>query len=222
MAESLLVPIFPLGNVALFPGVSVPLHIFEPRYRQMMEAALDGDRVIGMVTVRPDAASQLSGDPPVFPIGCAGTIEEHEQLPDGRYNLLLHGTQRFRIAEEHDPTEERLFRLARVHLLDEAEIDEAAAPRVASQRARVAEILEALIAHGDGAEQAQALQQLSSLTDAEFANALCQALGLPVEERQALLEASGAAARLDSLEGMLSFHLARARAPASPGSDRVH
>jgi len=222
MVDPVLVPIFPLGNVALFPGVSAPLHIFEPRYRQMMESALAGERVIGMVTVRPDAASDLSGVPPVFPIGCAGAIEEYEQLPDGRYTLVLHGTHRFRIAEEHDPTEERLFRLARVHPLAEAEIAEEMAPQVASQRLRVAELLEALIAHGNGAQQAKALQQLSSLTDSEFANALCQALGLPVEERQALLEAAGAAARLDSLEGMLSFHLARVRAPASPGSDRVH
>ncbi len=124
MVDPVLVPIFPLGNVALFPGVSAPLHIFEPRYRQMMESALEGERVIGMVTVRPDAGTDLSGAPPVFPIGCAGTIEEYEQLPDGRYNLVLHGTHRFRIAEEHDPTEDRLFRLARVHPLVEAEIAE--------------------------------------------------------------------------------------------------
>ena len=222
MVDPVLVPLFPLGDVVLFPGVRVPLHIFEPRYQQMMQAALDGDRVIGMVAVRPDHAEDMAGDPAVFPIGCAGVIERHEHLPDGRHNLVLHGRHRFRIAEEHLPEGDRQFRLARVEPLEEEEIDEAAAPRVGAMRARVARLLEDLIARSMGAEQAKALRQLSSLDDSEFTNALCQALALPVEERQALLEASGPAARIDSLEGMLSFHLARMRAPSAPGTDRVH
>lgn len=222
MADPVLIPVFPLSDVVLFPGVRAPLHIFEPRYQQMMASALDGDRVIGMVAVRPDHLEDMAGEPAIFPIGCAGVIERHEHLPDGRYDLVLRGSHRFRIAEEHFPEGDRLFRLARVQPLVEEEIDEAAAPRVRAMRARVAQLLEDVIARSMGAEQANALRQLSSLDDTEFANALCQALALPVEERQALLEASGPAARIDSLEGMLSFHLARMRSPSAPGSERVH
>jgi Lon protease-like protein len=222
MADPVLLPIFPLGDVVLFPGVRAPLHIFEPRYQQMMEVALEGGRVIGMVAVRPDHADEMAGDPAVFPIGCAGAIERHERLRDGRYNLVLRGIHRFRIAEEHLPDGERLFRLARVEPLVEVEIDEIAAARIAPKRARVARLLEEMISGTAGAQQGPALRRLSSLGDTEFANGLCQALGLPVEDRQALLEASGPAARIDSLEGMLSFHLARMRSPHAPGSDRVH
>ena len=88
MSKTQEIPIFPLSNVVLFPQIHCPLHIFEPRYRQMTQAALDGDRRIGMVAVRPDAVSEIRGDPPVFHVGCVGTIVEHQQLDDGRFNLL--------------------------------------------------------------------------------------------------------------------------------------
>ena len=66
-------PIFPLSNVVLFPNLQVPLHLFEPRYRQMARDALDGAGRIGMVVVRPDHVAEMASDPPIFPIGCAGT-----------------------------------------------------------------------------------------------------------------------------------------------------
>ena len=217
-----IVPIFPLDDVVLFPGARAPLHIFEPRYRQMMAAALAGGRVIGMVTVRPDHADDMRGNPAVFPIGCAGEIEQHEELPDGRYNLVLRGVHRFRIAEEQDPEGDRLYRRARIEVLAEEEIDAASAPRVHAIRERVARLLDDLLDRTRERGQEDAVRRLAALDDCEFANALCQGLGLPVEERQALLEASGPAARIDALEGMLTFHLARARAPSAAGSDRVH
>ena len=68
------IPLFPLSNVVLFPGARVPLHIFEPRYRQMLQAALEGDRLLGMVAVRPGHQEQMQGNPPVQPLGCAGFI----------------------------------------------------------------------------------------------------------------------------------------------------
>ena len=77
------VPIFPLSTVVLFPKLRVPLHIFEPRYRQMTEQVLRGDNQIGMVTVLPNSIDEMSGDPPVYEIGCAGIIRNAQRLPDG-------------------------------------------------------------------------------------------------------------------------------------------
>ena len=99
-----LLPLFPLPNVVLFPNVFLPLHIFEPRYREMVADALAGDRMIGMVLLRPGWEHDYDGRPPVYPIGCSGVITHVERLPDGRYNIVLRGLERFRILEEdHEP-----------------------------------------------------------------------------------------------------------------------
>ncbi len=87
------IPIFPLPNVVLFPNVFLPLHIFEPRYRAMVADALAGDRIIGMVLLRPGYEASYDGRPPVYPIGCAGVITHSEPLPDGRFNIVLRGTR---------------------------------------------------------------------------------------------------------------------------------
>ena len=79
-----IVPVFPLPNVVLFPNVFLPLHIFEPRYRQMVEDALNGDRIIGMVLLRPGWEGDYEGRPPVYPVGCAGVVTHAERLADGR------------------------------------------------------------------------------------------------------------------------------------------
>src|SRR6185436_12154807 len=106
------IPIFPLPNVVLFPNVFLPLHIFEPRYRQMVDEALKGDRIIGMVLLRPGWQSDYEGRPPVYPIGCSGVITHAERLADGRFNIVLRGMEKFRIAAE-EPTE-ALYRIASV------------------------------------------------------------------------------------------------------------
>ena len=83
------IPLFPLPNVVLFPTVSLPLHIFEPRYRDMVADALDGDRIIGMALLRPGWEANYEGRPPIYPVGCAGLITHSERLPDGRYNIVF-------------------------------------------------------------------------------------------------------------------------------------
>ena len=79
-----------------FPNVFLPLHIFEPRYRQMVADALAGDRIIGMVLLQPGYEDDYDGAPPVYAIGCAGLITHVERLADGRYNIVLRGLERFR------------------------------------------------------------------------------------------------------------------------------
>ena len=94
------IPIFPLPNVVLFPNVFLPLHIFEPRYRAMVKDALASDRIIGMVLLRPGFESNYAGRPSVYPIGCAGLITHSEPLPDGRFNIVLRGLEKFRMTGE--------------------------------------------------------------------------------------------------------------------------
>src|SRR5438874_3310513 len=95
-----LLPLFPLPNVVLFPNVFLPLHIFEPRYREMVADAVATDRLIGMALLRPGWDREYEGNPPVYPIGCSGVITHVEALADGRYNIVLRGLERFRILEE--------------------------------------------------------------------------------------------------------------------------
>src|SRR5919108_52991 len=115
MAE--LLSLFPLPNVVLFPNVFLPLHIFEPRYRQMVADALDGDRIIGMVLLRPGWEGNYEGRPAVYPVGCAGLITHAERLPDGRYDIVLQGLEKFRILDEDNS---RSYRIATVDSIAEA------------------------------------------------------------------------------------------------------
>jgi len=94
------IPLFPLPGVVLFPGTLLPLHIFEPRYRALVADALERDRLIGMAMIAGERPDLAAGRPAVREIGGAGTIVEHELLDDGRYNIVLEGSFRFRIVRE--------------------------------------------------------------------------------------------------------------------------
>ena len=134
-----LLPLFPLPNVVLFPNVFLPLHIFEPRYREMVADALASDRMIGMVLLKPGWQHGYEGRPPVYPIGCSGVITHVVRLEDGRYNIVLRGVERFRILEEDRG---RLYRVASVEPVAERAL--ATEDRAALRRQRSK--LEALMA----------------------------------------------------------------------------
>lgn len=106
------ISIFPLSGAILFPGLQLPLHIFEPRYRAMVKDALARDRRIGMI--QPQRAEEGA---PLFSIGCLGRIEEVEALEDGRFNLLLEGEARFRVVRELDVVTP--FRQVEAELIEE-------------------------------------------------------------------------------------------------------
>src|ERR671925_1990155 len=110
-------PLFPLPNVVLFPNVFLPLHIFEPRYREMVADALESDRMIGMVLLRPGWERDYEGRPPVYDIGCSGVITHVERLQDGRYNIVLRGMERFRILGED---QSRSYRRATIESISDA------------------------------------------------------------------------------------------------------
>jgi Lon protease-like protein len=109
--------LFPLPNVVLYPHVMQPLHIFEERYREMVEDALAGDKLIAMAVLEPGWEPDYESRPPIAPYACLGKIVAHHRLADGRYNLLLLGMQRVRINHELDPL--RSFRQASVELIDD-------------------------------------------------------------------------------------------------------
>jgi Lon protease-like protein len=109
--------LFPLPELVLYPHVMQPLHVFEERYREMVEDALAGDKLIAMALLEPGYEDDYEGRPPISTYACLGKIVAHHKLPDGRYNLLLLGVQRVRIDHELDPL--RSFRQAHVELLED-------------------------------------------------------------------------------------------------------
>jgi len=113
-------PMFPLPNVFLFPGMSMPLHIFEPRYRQMIEDSLDGPGRIVIASVLEGRQDELAGSPPVHHIAGLGEIMRHERLPDGRFLILLVGLARVLIRETPS---ERLYRKVEAIVLRERPVD---------------------------------------------------------------------------------------------------
>jgi len=107
--------VFPLPSAVLFPHSVIPLHIFEPRYRDLVGDALASDQVMALAQLEPGWESRYAGRPPIQEMMCAGLIVWHEKLEDGRYNLLLQGVCRARLVSELPP--ERLYRQVRVELL---------------------------------------------------------------------------------------------------------
>lgn len=108
-----IVPMFPLPNFFLFPGVAVPLHIFEARYRQMVEDLLDGPGRLVMAAIQESQAADLEGSPDVFPVGGLGEIVQHRRLPDGRFLLLLAGLARVELTEVES---DRLYRQVAIRI----------------------------------------------------------------------------------------------------------
>jgi Lon protease-like protein len=209
--------LFPLSNVVLFPHVKTPLHIFEPRYRQMMREVLEGDRRIGMAVVRPEHQDDMAGDPPIYPIGCCGEITEHNKRPDGRYDLVLHGTWRFRVIEEEARSDDRLYRVARVMPLGEP-FEERERERVARLRALVVENVAVLSRRSDAGDARFDPALFAGIDDATFVNVLANAIAFPVEEKQAMLEAESIPERYARLASALSFR--RAELESSSGGAR--
>jgi Lon protease-like protein len=175
-----------------------------------------------MVAVPPEHAGELAGDPPVHAVGCAGAIGQHQRLPDGRYNIVLIGLHRFRILEELPPAPERLYRVARVQKLEDP-LPAAAEPRVADLRARIVELVGALVSRSDPARATAVTPDLfGGVDDVSFVNSLCSAFAFPAPERQGLLEAPDIPTRYERLEGLLSFRLAQIDARGAVRSSRVH
>jgi hypothetical protein len=205
MARTLpdVIPLFPLPNVVHFPRILLPLHIFEPRYRALVRDTLGGDRMIGMVLLRGEWQADYVGAPPIFETGTAGEIVRSEELPDGRFNIVLRGVREFRLRRELGRT---LYREAEVEWRDEP-----AQPLPVSLRERVAALVHEFLEQRSGDAQAEFA---APADDEVFVNLVAQQLDLPVIERQALLEAEGLSQRAERLAEVLEFHRETLRAAA--------
>ena len=190
------IPIFPLPNVVLFPNVFLPLHIFESRYRAMVKDALASDRIIGMVLLQPGFESNYEGRPGVYPVGCAGVITHSEPLPDGRFDIVLRGLEKFRMTGEDTS---RPYRLAHIEAVPEIATDSDRV-RINQHRQRL-EALLAAMAERRGAET----RLPSTVPDQDLVNALAQYVAFEPIERQALLECDGALSRCLALIELLEM-----------------
>ena len=212
-----ILPVFPLTGVMLLPGTVLPLHIFEPRYRNMVEDALAGDKIFGMIQPfapqndnRGPQPEAVNGLPDLYKVGCAGYIEKSEKLADGRFFVQLKGVNRFRFAEE--------FSLQRGYRRVKAiyrEFPEASLAQ--GWQCQRASLLEALALYGKAHGMQVRPDQAEKFSDLELVNLLGVSLPFHPAEKQALLEA----ATLKDREIMLVDLLRLGAGPAETDSESV-
>lgn len=185
------ISIFPLAGAMLFPGLQLPLHIFEPRYRAMVSDALARDRRIGMIQPQRDQEGA-----PLYEIGCLGRIGEVEALPDGRFNIVLEGLARFRAVRELDVTTP--FRQVEAELIEEPEVQQLAPVERASFEQEARRFAEAQGYRVDW-------DSVGRLDDVSLINGVSQIAPFDAAARQALLEAPDVAARCELLVQLMQF-----------------
>jgi Lon protease-like protein len=175
--------LFPLPNLVLFPHVVQPLHVFEPRYKQMTADAIATDRLIAPVLLKPGWEEQYDNKPSVYPVACLGRLVAEQQLPDGRYNLLVRGLSRMRIHSEQ--TDLRPYRTARAELLIDGPL-----PSLAEAKAMRKELAGKVLPRFAAGQPRDQLAELfrGELPLGALCDILAFALPFPVEHKQALLE----------------------------------
>ncbi|MEY4671760.1 MAG: hypothetical protein RLZZ415_1639 [Pseudomonadota bacterium] len=183
--------IFPLTGVLLYPGLQLPLHIFEPRYRAMVTDALARDRRIGMIQPqRPE------DNAPLFTVGCVGKIADVEALEDGRFNLVLEGEARFRLVRELEVITP--FRQIEAELLEDpphqtlSPVERAGFEREARRFAE---------AQGYRVDW----DAVTTLDDTSLIDGVSQIAPFDAAAKQALLEAPNIAARCELLVQLMQF-----------------
>jgi len=198
------IPVFPLAAALLLPRSELPMNIFEPRYLAMVDAALAGDRVIGMV--QPDAAVPAGQrGPGLFAVGCIGRLTSFAETGDGRYLITLTGIARFRILEE--VTEETPFRRCRI--TTEPFVDDLAGSSVGEatvDRSSVLRTFRAYLAAHDLDADWASVDRASNET---LINTLAMMAPFGVAEKQALLEAPDLRARAETLVALTEMTLTR-------------
>jgi hypothetical protein len=202
-------PIFPLPNCVLLPGGLMPLHVFEPRYRDLTRDCLAGTQLMAVARLRPGYETAYYGRPPVYERCGVGRIICSEELPDGRYALLLRGVARIEIARELPA--ERAYRVVEARMLPDASCDVADARdhhrRLIKLCDRLAEVID------QGGSQLRDLVR-SFESPGACADAVAAALIMDADERQELLEACDPMVRLQRTLGHVS-HLLCELAPCN-------
>jgi hypothetical protein len=196
--EEFLLPLFPLPNVVFFPKTRLPLHVFEPRYRQMVADAVAGDERIGMILLESGWEADYYGAPEVHRIGTFGQIESLVALEDGRFNLILSGQARFRVVEQVSDSPYRVARVVRLP-------DVAASPeRAYAMREWLVELS---LRYLEFVPEPNQVPELKTASCEELANALVMSLPLDVDDKQRLLELDDVAERAERIGDLLKHRL---------------
>jgi Lon protease-like protein len=190
-----IVRLFPLPGVVMFPHSVLPLHVFEPRYRQMMEDALGSDRLITIVQIRPPGEWESPALPSLERFGCLGRIFKHERLPDGRFNFLLLGRKRVELTREIPSG--KLYRMSEVRVIEDIPPDD----QDESSRVDLIDAFRDL-------HQGRLDPDLDSLFDSDLplgvlTDIMAQALGLPSTVKQGFLSEPRVVRRAVELLGLL-------------------
>jgi Lon protease-like protein len=185
------IPIFPLPGALLYPGLQLPLHVFEPRYRAMVSETLVRDRHIGMI--QPQRAEEGA---PLFTVGCLGKIGDVEAMEDGRYNIILEGVSRFRVLRELEV--KTPFRQVEAELLTERDDQVLAAIERASFEREARRFADA---QGYSVDW----EEVSRLDDVTLINGVSQIAPFDAAAKQALLEADGVSQRCELLVQLMQF-----------------
>jgi len=208
-----LLPLFPLPNIVFFPQTRLPLHVFEPRYRQMVKDVLETDQRFGIVLLRPGWEADYFGAPSIFGCGTLGTIEQAVALEDGRYNIVVRGDVRFRVLDEVSRVP---YRTARVIAQPEVARE---ATQAYAQREWLADLSRQYLRY---LPDQTAVPEIETVNLDALTNALIMSLNLDVEEKQKLLEVDDVSARAEEIGNELSSRieslrfLAPYRRPADP------
>ncbi len=207
-----LLPLFPLPNIVFFPHTRLPLHVFEPRYRQMVQDALEADERFGIVLLRPGWETDYFGAPAVYECGTVGTIEQAVPLEDGRYNIVVRGDIRFRILDEVSRVP---YRTARVI----AEPD--AAPGLTEAHAQREWLAEVSRQYLQYLPDQSAVPEIETVSLDALTNALIMSLNLDMEEKQKLLELRDVISRAEQVGTELTSRMESLRflAPFRKGGD---
>jgi uncharacterized protein len=210
-----LLPLFPLPNLVFFPNTRLPLHVFEPRYRQMVKDVLEGDQRIGIVLLRPGWEAEYFAAPPVFDCGTLGTIEQAVPLEDGRFNMIVRGDVRFRILDEVSRVP---YRTARV-------VAEPESPREAAeayaQREWLADLSKQYLMY---LPDQSSVPEIETVNLDALTNALIMSLNLDVAEKQKLLEMSDVMQRAEKVGSELANRIESLQflAPYRKTTDPAH
>ena len=185
-----LLPLFPLPNLVFFPETRLPLHVFEPRYRQLVADVIARDQRFGIVLLRPGWESDYFGAPPVYACGTMGRIEQTVPLDDGRYNIVVSGEMRFRIVSE---VSREPYRTARVVAHPQIDGDATAAY---AQRTWLSDLSQHYLRY---LPEQGGVPEIQSAGLEALTNALIMSLSLDIAEKQRLLEMDDVTARAEDV-----------------------
>lgn len=196
-----IIPLFPLPDLVFFPHVSLPLHIFEPRYRTMVRDAMEGDRIIGMTLLQDGWEDRYyDNTAPIHPVGCAGKITAVQSMEGGRFNISLFGMTRFTVRDQFCDSPYRQGWIEPFH---------EGAPLVALPTPLKTELHGLIREFGRLAGRASQIEVFLKRVIGEptFLNICCSELPLTTVEKQLLLESEDPIRQAKRLVELLRFHL---------------